>query len=58
MRKLVLALMMIAGSLCADGEKAGEFDYYVLALSWTPTWCTLEGAARNSEPCDASKDFG
>ncbi|GEM_PF-3189432 len=37
MRKLVLALMMIAGSLCADGEKAGEFDYYVLALSWTPT---------------------
>ena len=58
MRKLVLALMMIAGSLRAEGEKAGEFDYYVLALSWTPTWCALEGDARGSEQCDASKDFG
>jgi ribonuclease T2 len=58
MRKLVLALIMLAGSLRADGEKAGEFDYYVLALSWTPTWCALEGDARGSEQCDASKDFG
>jgi ribonuclease T2 len=58
MRKLVLALIMLAGSLRADGEKTGEFDYYVLALSWTPTWCALEGDARGSEQCDASKDFG
>ncbi len=58
MRKLVLALMMFASSLRADGEKAGEFDYYVLALSWTPTWCALEGDARESEQCDVSKDFG
>jgi ribonuclease T2 len=58
MRKLVLALIMLAGSLRADGEKIGEFDYYVLALSWTPTWCALEGDARGSEQCDASKDFG
>lgn len=58
MRKLVLALMMMATSLRADGEKAGEFDYYVLALSWTPTWCALTGDDRKSEQCDASKDFG
>jgi ribonuclease T2 len=58
MRKLVLALIMLSGSLRADGEKAGEFDYYVLALSWTPTWCALEGDARGSEQCDATKDFG
>ncbi|MGB7318706.1 MAG: ribonuclease T2 [Planktotalea sp.] len=58
MRKLVLVLLMMASSLRADGEKAGEFDYYVLALSWTPTWCALEGDARGSEQCDASKDFG
>ena len=58
MRKLVLMLCILAGSLRADGEKAGEFDYYVLALSWTPTWCALEGDARGSEQCDASKDFG
>ncbi|WP_439142848.1 ribonuclease T2 family protein [Planktotalea sp.] len=58
MRKLVLALIMMATTLSADGEKAGEFDYYVLALSWTPTWCALEGDARDSEQCYASKDFG
>ncbi len=58
MRKLIFTLMIMAGALGADGEKAGEFDYYVLALSWTPTWCALEGDARGSEQCDASKDFG
>ena len=58
MRKLIFTLIIMAGALRADGEKAGEFDYYVLALSWTPTWCALEGDARGSEQCDASKDFG
>lgn len=58
MRKLVLALLMMASSLRADGEKAGEVDYYVLALSWTPTWCALEGDARKSEQCDPANDFG
>jgi len=58
MRKLVLALIMLAGSLRADGEKAGLCVYYVLALSWTPTWCALEGDARGSEQCDATNDFG
>ncbi|MDV7271519.1 ribonuclease T2 [Thioclava sp. A2] len=42
----------------ADGEKAGDFDYYVLALSWSPTWCALEGEARNSPQCDPAKDYG
>lgn len=58
MHKLIFTLMFMAGALHADGEKAGKFDYYVLALSWTPTWCALEGDARGSEQCDASKDFG
>lgn len=40
----------------ADGEPAGDFDYYVLSLSWSPTWCALEGEARNSPQCD--QDFG
>ncbi|WP_418593533.1 ribonuclease T2 family protein [Ponticoccus sp. (in: a-proteobacteria)] len=36
----------------ADGEKAGAFDYYVMALSWSPNWCRLEGDAREAEQCD------
>ena len=46
-------LAVAAGAAQADGERAGDFDYYVLALSWTPSWCAIEGDARDAERCDA-----
>lgn len=49
---LILVLMSIASLACAKGEKSGEFDYYVLALSWSPNWCALEGDARGAEQCE------
>lgn len=58
MRFLVIGFLFLATALRAEGERAGNFDYYVLSLSWTPNWCALEGDARNSEQCDPSKDFG
>lgn len=36
----------------AEGERAGEFDYYVMALSWSPNWCAIEGRDRGSPQCD------
>ncbi len=42
----------------ADGEKAGEFDYYVLSLSWSPNWCATTGDARGSEQCETQYDYG
>ena len=61
MRHLVSAILLSA--LCAapvhaDGERAGVFDYYVMALSWSPNWCRLEGDARNSPQCHPREDFG
>ncbi|MEN8657746.1 ribonuclease T2 [Marivita sp.] len=58
MRVLVFALLgLIAVSgAWAKGERAGDFDYYVMSLSWSPTWCAIEGDARQSPQCDA--DFG
>ncbi|MBV0910807.1 ribonuclease T2 [Anianabacter salinae] len=53
-----LAFLMAAGVARADGERAGDFDYYVLSMSWSPTWCALEGDARGSPQCDADADFG
>ncbi|MCR8550107.1 ribonuclease T2 [Salipiger sp. P9] len=48
-----LLLLLVSATLArADGETAGEFDYYVLSLSWSPTWCALEGDARRSPQCD------
>jgi len=39
-------------------DTAGDFDYYVLALSWSPNWCALEGDQRGSPQCDDDRDFG
>lgn len=55
--KAALALL-VAGQAYADGDTAGEFDYYVLALSWSPNWCAIEGDAKNSPQCEASEDHG
>ncbi|WP_416914609.1 MAG: ribonuclease T2 family protein [Roseicyclus sp.] len=59
MTRVLMVLLMLLGSRAwAEGERAGDFDYYVLALSWTPTWCALEGDDRNSPQCDAGQGYG
>ncbi|MCA0921318.1 ribonuclease T2 family protein [Pseudooceanicola nanhaiensis] len=58
---LVFALCLAgatAPSARAEGARAGDFDYYLLSLSWSPTWCALEGAQRGSPQCDPGKGFG
>lgn len=40
------------------GDPAGEFDYYVLALSWNAGWCAAEGDSRRAEQCDPRHDLG
>jgi ribonuclease T2 len=57
-RVLLVLLMLLASRAWAEGERAGDFDYYVLALSWTPTWCALDGDDRNSPQCDAGQGYG
>lgn len=37
-----LALLVTAPALAQD--RPGDFDYWLLALTWTPSWCTQEGA--------------
>lgn len=56
---LIAALLSLMGQTAlAEGERAGEFDYYVMSLSWTPSWCAIEGDAKRSEQCDADTGFG
>ena len=57
MRWIIVWLMSAVG-VWADGERAGDFDYYVLTLSWSPTWCALEGDRRGSPQCDDEANFG
>lgn len=35
----------------------GDFDFYVLALSWSPSFCASEGSNRGQQ-CDANQEFG
>lgn len=57
LKTFCLALVFTTPAV-ADGEHAGDFDYYVMSLSWTPSWCELEGDDRNSPQCDVDKGFG
>jgi ribonuclease T2 len=54
MRKLIVSVfaLLLSVPAYADGERAGDFDYYVMALSWSPNWCALTGDARDDPQCE------
>lgn len=57
---LIVALALLGAGLAAparaEGERAGDFDYYVLSLSWSPGWCATSGAGRDALQCDPRQD--
>ncbi|TYC55875.1 ribonuclease T [Rhodobacterales bacterium] len=50
-----LLALLLAGPAAAD--QPGKFDFYVLALSWSPTYCKQEGSDANPHQCDVRKPF-
>jgi ribonuclease T2 len=52
---LVIFGLLTALPVRAQLGKAGEFDYYVLSLSWSPNWCALTGDDRGDPQCDAGR---
>jgi ribonuclease T2 len=40
------------------GAPMGEFDFYVLSLSWSATWCELTGARRGARQCESGRNPG
>ena len=55
MRKLLVAALCLGSPAFAEGEKAGDFDYYVMALSWSANWCAQTGDDRDDPQCDAGR---
>lgn len=43
--------LLLADPALAEGERAGDFGYYVAALSWSASWCALEGDMRRDPQC-------
>jgi ribonuclease T2 len=57
MRGCLITLAVLCWGLAAraEGERAGDFDYFVLSLSWSSAWCALEGDARDDPQCDTGR---
>ena len=51
---LFLALLAVQPAR-AQSDTAGEFDYYLLSLSWSSAWCALTGDARDDPQCDTGR---
>lgn len=47
----LIAAIWLAPAAWAEGERAGDFDYYILSLSWSANYCAAEGDARGDPQC-------
>jgi len=52
---LVFAMVLTGLAPATRADTPGDFDYYVMALSWSSNWCTLTGDARRDPQCDAGR---
>ena len=41
----------------AKGPVPGQFDYYVLALSWSPSYCAGEAGQNDQQQCAPGRRF-
>jgi ribonuclease T2 len=54
-----LCLAVLASSGAAqDADMPGDFDFYVLALSWSPGFCETGGAFKAREQCASGAHLG
>lgn len=54
---VVFSSLVLASAAPAKADDvAGAFDYYVLSLSWSPSWCEAEGEADDPQ-CDGRRPF-
>ena len=64
MIRILLAVALIvaaSGSLFAReirGAAPGDFDLYMLSLTWSPGFCASGGAAKQPDQCDAGSRLG
>ena len=48
---LAAAFLVLPMPPKTDGAAAGDFDYYLLALSWSPNWCAETGDSQGAPEC-------
>lgn len=56
---LFAACFTLLCATTASGEdRSGDFDFYVLSLSWSPTFCSTAEADRNRDQCGTARKYG
>lgn len=61
MRRIIFALLILLSAAPASAQRRGtpgDFDFYVLALSWSPGFCELEGDRKGRGQCDIGSRKG
>jgi ribonuclease T2 len=54
---LVVALLAAGPAFAQKNGKPGDFDYYVLTLSWSPTFCAGGGEASSDPQCRSGRPY-
>lgn len=57
LRALILLLVWFSGPAAANEADPGDFDHYVLVLSWSPTFCLSESGRREPTQCAAERSY-
>ncbi|WP_315920321.1 ribonuclease T2 [Mesorhizobium sp. SP-1A] len=62
----VLAISVVSPSFARDrkgfrqqesGQVQDSFEFYVLSLSWSPSYCEAEGSGANRQQCDGGRPY-
>ena len=55
---LAICIFLFIGLAAASqGRRAGDFDFYVLALSWSPSYCEAEGEDASRQQCASGRPY-
>lgn len=57
-RNLILVLACLVAAPAAAQNRAGQFDHYLLALSWMPAFCAFDGDRRDDPRCEPGTGLG
>jgi len=59
MRFLIAVLLLLASAVpsAARSNRSGDFDYLVLALSWSPTYCASPAGENDNSQCAPGRRF-
>jgi ribonuclease T2 len=54
---LFIAILSLNLPSYAEAQKPGQFEYYVLALSWSPSYCAGEAGQNDTQQCAPGRRF-